>query len=130
MTLSSLSCSGLAIAQKTILHNSNIHPFELAYWYGWVLLLLIFLSMKKIGVDIFAIPKECIPTVIMRGTVGVCSNISFNIALQFISMSKTSVLFWTNPIIIAILGRIFLKEKLTYYDWSAVIIAFIGVLLI
>ncbi|CDW78650.1 membrane protein [Stylonychia lemnae] len=130
MTLSSLSCSGLAVAQKALLHNSPIHPFELAYWYGWLLFLVVYANMRYQKIDTFSMSKEAIPTLILRGTIGVCANICFNIALQLISMSKASVLFWTNPIIIAILGRVFLKEKLTYFDWIACFLAFIGVLLI
>ena len=66
----------------------------------------------------------------MRGTVGVLANCLFNMSLLLIPLSKASVLFWTSPIIVALLGRVFLKEKLTIFDWVACFLAFLGILLI
>lgn len=102
----------------------------MAYWYGWALFILVFATFKKLKIDIFDIKKEARITLIIRGTIGVSANICYLISLTMISMSKASVLFWTNPLVIALLGRYLLKEKLSYYDWAACLLAFMGILLI
>eukprot|EP00347_Sterkiella_histriomuscorum_P016188 403354149 len=136
MTCSSLTCSGLTIAQKLLLSNSKIHPFEMAYWYGIALTILVILTFKYLKLDFLSVPKTFNGdnsirwTLLIRGTVGVCANIAYNISMTMISMSKASVLFWTNPIVIALLGKFLLKEKLTYFDWAACFMAFCGILLI
>lgn len=42
----------------------------------------------------------------------------------------TSVFFWTCPMFTAIFGSLYLKEVLTHYDWAAVVLAFVGIVMI
>jgi len=46
------------------------------------------------------------------------------------SLTKATILFWTNPIFVALYSRIFLKERLSIFDWVAIFLAFIGVVLL
>jgi len=130
MMIASLLCSGLALAQKTLLHNSKISPFEMAYGYGWALFLIVYTNMRFLKIDPFEIPVKIRKTLILRGIVGVLANTCFNLAMTLIPMSKASVLFWTSPMVVAFLGRCFLNEKLSYFDYSACFMAFLGILLI
>ena len=102
----------------------------MAYWYGIALFIMVFLTAKRLNLDVFSFSKESRATLFLRGTIGMAGNIFYNISLTFISMSKASVLFWTNPIVIAFLGKFFLGEKLTYYDWAACFLAFLGIIMI
>ena len=102
----------------------------MAYGYGWTLFLIIYANMRYLKIDVFAIPIELRKTLILRGIVGFTTNICFNVALTLIPMSKASVLFWTSPMVVAILGRCFLNERLTSFDYAACLMAFIGILLI
>ena len=102
----------------------------MAYWYGWVLFLIVFANLKYLKIDPFNIPKIARLTLVIRGMFGVLANIFYNISMTYIPFSKASVLFWTNPMWIALLGRFFLGEKLSYFDWGACFLAFFGILLI
>ena len=130
MFLSSVCCSGLAFAQKSLLHYSPIHPFEMAYWYGMVLLVFVLANMKWLSIDPFSIPVKARKTLLMRGVIGMIANCLFNMSMQLIPMSKASVLFWTSPIVVALLSRAFLKERLSLFDWLACFLAFLGIVLI
>jgi drug/metabolite transporter (DMT)-like permease len=51
-------------------------------------------------------------------------------ALQYLQLTVTSAIFFTVPLIIAVLGAPLLGEKLDAGRWTAIIIGFIGVLVI
>ena len=44
-------------------------------------------------------------------------------------MSKAIVIFWTNPLIIALLAFIIINEKVTKFDVIGICCAFMGVIL-
>jgi drug/metabolite transporter (DMT)-like permease len=51
-------------------------------------------------------------------------------SIQLLELSKAAVIFWTNPMIIAVIAYLTLKERLTKFDVLAIILAFFGILLI
>jgi drug/metabolite transporter (DMT)-like permease len=51
-------------------------------------------------------------------------------ALQYLQLTVTSAIFFTVPLIIAVLGAPLLGEKLDAGRWTAIIIGFVGVLVI
>lgn len=57
-------------------------------------------------------------------------NLTFLMSLKFIPFSKASVFFWMSPVFTALVAHFYLHEKLTIYDWGAVFIAFIGIIII
>jgi len=79
--------------------------------------------------DIFKVPKEARLPLILRGIFGFTSNIAGTIAMKLIPLAKATVLFYTNPIFIAILGWIILKEHITVFDMCGVAATFIGVVI-
>ena len=66
----------------------------------------------------------------MRGLTGFSANMMYIGSIQLIEMSKAVVLFWTNPMVTAIMAWLFLKEKITTYDWAAISVAIAGVCVI
>ena len=63
----------------------------------------------------------------MRGVFGFTANICGYTAIKLIPLAKATVLFYTNPIFIAIIGYLILKEKITNYDIGGIACTFIGV---
>ena len=63
----------------------------------------------------------------MRGLFGVVANIAGNTAFKYIPLAKMTVLFYTNPIFIAIFGYLVLKERMTNYDIGGIAATFLGV---
>ena len=69
-------------------------------------------------------------TYVFRCIGGMLSNLTYLFSIKFISFSKATVIVYTCPVFTAVFGNIFLNEKLSIYDWSAVFIAFSGILMI
>jgi len=101
------------------------------YFVSIAMLVMQLSSMKFIFKDdLFPLPQQIRGTYIARCVIGMVSNVSFLISLKFISFSKSSVIFWTSPVFTALGARYFLHERLTIYDWGAVFVAFLGILMI
>lgn len=66
----------------------------------------------------------------MRCVLAMVSNVAYLISMNFISFSEATVIFWSNPVFTAIGARYYLGERLTYYDWVACFIAFVGILMV
>ena len=54
----------------------------------------------------------------------------FYISLTFMSLAMTSALFFCCPFFMSIFAIIFLKEKIGIRRWSAIVVGFIGVLIV
>ena len=54
----------------------------------------------------------------------------FYISLTFMSLAMTSALFFSCPFFMSILAIIFLKERIGIRRWSAIVVGFIGVLIV
>ena len=46
------------------------------------------------------------------------------------SLSKASTIFFTYPLFTAINARIFLGESISNFDWLAIVLAFVGIVLL
>ena len=62
----------------------------------------------------------------LRGLILLCANICFFYAISVISLAKALTLAFVAPLIVTAFSPIFLKEKVGYKRWLAVIIGFIG----
>lgn len=63
-----------------------------------------------------------------RGLIGSCGMISGFSALAFLPLPDATAYSYATPLIVVILAAILLKEEVRIYRWSAVLIGFIGVL--
>ncbi|MBB5089503.1 drug/metabolite transporter (DMT)-like permease [Pseudochrobactrum saccharolyticum] len=67
---------------------------------------------------------------IWRGLVGVMSMLSGFYALTLLPLPESIAINYASPLMIVVLSAIFLKEQVRIYRWSAVLIGFVGVLII
>jgi drug/metabolite transporter (DMT)-like permease len=65
---------------------------------------------------------------ILRGVFGFAGNISFTFAVRLIPLAKVTVIHYTNPIFIAVLGFFIVKEKPSISDLIGIGTTFTGVL--
>ena len=65
-----------------------------------------------------------------RGITLFFANICFFYSISIISMAKALTLAFVAPLITTILSSIFLKENVGFKRWSAVIVGFIGILIV
>jgi len=54
----------------------------------------------------------------------------FYISLTFMSLAEANALFFSSPFFVSILATIFLKEKVGFRRWLAILIGFIGVFIV
>ena len=133
MALASMSLSLVNISTKLLLDSSTIKTYEVAYWQGLVVsvTLICILSYQEEkagrGADFFKVPKEVRTPFILRGVFGFTSNILLFQSLHYIPLSKMTVLFYTNPIFIALIAYVMLKIKMTNFDIAGILATFIGV---
>ena len=66
----------------------------------------------------------------IRGLILLSANICFFYAISIISLAKALTLAFVAPLIVTAFSPIFLKEKVGYRRWAAVIIGFIGSLVV
>ncbi len=142
MTIATISLSIVYIFTKLLNEISRIQPYEITYWTGVSCFFSMFILMKYLesrtpmdqrggrpSRDIFKVPKEARLPLILRGIFGFTANITGAIAVRLIPLAKATVLFYTNPIFIAFLGWVILKEHITIFDMCGVAATFIGVLI-
>ena len=130
-----LATSTLYTLQKVLLQynlerNNPIDPNEWMYWICLTVCILNIFASWYTNANLFPIPKNLRVIFIVRMFSGMLSNITFLISLKFIPFAKASVIFWTSPVFTALGASIFLKEKLTKFDWVALVIAFICIIVI
>ena len=66
----------------------------------------------------------------LRGLILLCANICFFYAISVISLAKALTLAFVAPLIVTAFSPVFLGEKVGYRRWSAVILGFIGSLVV
>jgi drug/metabolite transporter (DMT)-like permease len=67
--------------------------------------------------------------VILRAVLGALSLVVTFAAFSLLPMAEATVLLFTSSLFIPVLGVLFLKESVGPYRWSAVVIGFIGVII-
>ena len=108
----------------------EIGSFEFIYWKSVSMILFEYVFIKASGSDHMDVPKELRTTIFCRALTGFIGMSGLFTGIQLTSMSKAVVLFNVNPIFVAIFARIFLGEKISYFDWVAIVLAFFGIVLL
>jgi len=67
---------------------------------------------------------------LIRGLILLCANVLFFYAISLISLAKALTLAFIAPLIVTALSPIFLGELVGFKRWSAVIIGFLGILIV
>tara|TARA_Y100000590_G_scaffold442875_1_gene571554 strand:+ start:1173 stop:2066 length:894 start_codon:yes stop_codon:yes gene_type:complete len=109
--------------------KNNLSVLNVIFLRGLITTFLIFLYLKfyekKNITNIIKIKKFH-----QRGIYEVLTAISFFIGLIFLPVAEVYTLLMTNPFFVTIFAFIFLKEKVGIRRWTAVIIGFIGVIVV
>lgn len=75
-------------------------------------------------------PKESRKLLLMRGSFGTCSILFLHISVKLIDPSDAVALFHLNTIIVSVIARIILKEKVGLAHLTCLIMSMLGVLFI
>jgi len=67
---------------------------------------------------------------IFRGTALFVATLSNFVALRYLQLAETVSIFFLAPLVVAVLAIIFLDEKVGPHRWGAIIVGFVGVLVV
>ena len=108
--------------------TSEFHPIQIIWFRqsGLLVGVLIFIALRGFSVLNSAQPK----LQITRGVLVVFSSLLFVFAVRYAPLADATAASFVAPFFVTILGAFVLKEKVGIRRWSAVIIGFIGALII
>ena len=66
----------------------------------------------------------------LRGSLLVVSTFFNFVAVKYLSLTMTAAIMFSSPIFVALFSIVFLKERVGIWRWSAIIVGFLGVLII
>lgn len=69
-------------------------------------------------------------TLILRSIAAFLGATGFYLALQYTDLSKATALYWTNPMMTAVIAYFVINESLSFVDWLAIFTSFAGILVI
>jgi drug/metabolite transporter (DMT)-like permease len=110
--------------------SADHYAIEIAFYRNAIAVMpfafYIFLCGRRDLLKVYSRPNA----LIIRSLIGTASLLATFKAFNFLPMADAQALFFTSSLFIPVLGYFFLKEHVGPYRWSAVIIGFLGMLII
>ncbi len=103
--------------------------FQIAFFRFFFALFPLFpLIVSSGGLDVFKTKR--FPGHVWRSIVGTLSLISYFYSLQHLPLADAVAVSFTNPLFITLLSMVLLKEKVGLNRWIAIVLGFVGVVII
>ena len=119
-----------AFLLKLLYLNSDISTYEFTYWQSMIMIVMNLVSFKQAGKDHLLVRDDMRVTIIVRSVCAFLGVTGFYLALQYTDLSKATALYWTNPMMTAVIAYFALNETLNFVDWLSIIVSFAGILII
>ena len=122
----------IALTPDTLLLRlAHMGGLEMTFWRGLLMAIVLFAILAVIYKgdffkNIIAIGKTGIVISLML----VLSSISFVFGLEYASVAKVLIIIAITPMLTAIFSIFYLKEHIKFGTWVAIIISFIGILIV
>ena len=130
MLISALFFSLMAFILKKLYQTSAISTYEVTYWQSMIMITLNFSLFKVYQKDHMQVPSAMRGTLVFRSITAFLGITGFYLALQYTDLSKATALYWTNPMMTAVISYCVLNEHINFIDWLAIFISFFGVIVI
>jgi drug/metabolite transporter (DMT)-like permease len=128
MLIAAICFTVSAFLLKLLYLKSNINTYEFTYWNSIVMGILNLFLFKYNNKDHLLVRDDMRTTLILRSICAFIGATGFYLALQYTDLSKATVLYWTNPMMTAILSYFWINEALSFIDWIAIFVSFAGIL--
>ena len=115
---------------KYIMKEWLLSTPELTYYVSLMMLGLLLIGVKYAEQDVFSIAKGAQFDLVCRAGSGFLSDVLLFVAFHYTSYSKAFCLFFTCPLMCPFLARCLLGEKIKLWDVIAVVLGFIGTLML
>lgn len=109
------------------LSSQTMDPMEIVFYKNILGVMIILYSLKKVPVSI---DKSKLHLLLLRGIFGALAMILFFYTIATIPLGVAVILNKTSPFFVTILAYYFMKETINTYTFFALIIGFLGVVLI
>ncbi|ACL59827.1 DMT family transporter [Methylobacterium nodulans] len=120
-TLMSAGVKGLADRQfptgEIVFFRSAFAILPLLIWLGWQ------------GAVIEAVRTSNLRGHILRSLIGACGMFAGFAGLSFLPLSDSVAIGYASPLLVVVLAAIVLRERVQAYRWAAVVVGFVGVLI-
>ncbi|MCT4635467.1 MAG: DMT family transporter [Rickettsiales bacterium] len=126
MILHALSASMLFALVKTL--SKDISSNQVVFLYKFTLLLIISPWIIKNGLKVFY--TERLKTYIVSGIFGTSATLCLMYGIQHIPLANVTALWYMEKIFLVIIGVIFFKEKIDIKRATAIILSFIGAIIV
>lgn len=128
MMVSALMTTVMNVIIKTTIKDVNVQ--QAAIIRAVFLALGCFMHLKIDRTSIFSVPPHLYKIMLLRALFGFCAVIGLYMALEELSMSEAVSLYFTSPIITAILCYFALGEKLSRFEILGIFSSMFGVVLL
>lgn len=126
MLLATLLFAGMAIAIR--LASQTLHSFEVAFFRNFFGVIVALPLLAVHGKSLLR--PQRLPKYLVRCTIGVVSMLSGFWAIANLPLAKAIALSYSSPIFVILAAVLFLGERVHVRRWTAVLVGFIGVLVI
>lgn len=131
MLLGALEMStAMAIAKNM---TDEIHPFELNFFrclFGLLAMVPFLLGGARAGGGLGVMRTKRLRLHIGRGIMGGIGQICVFYALAYLSLAVVTAITFTRPLFLVVFAVLFLGEMVRWRRWSAIVIGFVGVLIV
>ena len=105
----------------------HIPPMEIVFFRCIISFFITFFLLRRKRISIFGNNRFLL---ILRGLCGTAGLYLYFIILQNIPLATASTLIYLTPLFTSIVGVLVLKEKMSFFQWFLLFVAFSGILLI
>ena len=109
--------------------SSDLHFLQVV-WGRYFFMILISLPLTYLFFKKYLVKPKNISIQFIRSIFLFLSTVLFFYAISITSMAKALALAFVSPLIVTLLSSFLLKEKVGFHRWTAVIVGFIGALII
>ena len=111
------------------LYEEGMSPSTVLFWrfgLAWVIIAIVMLFRK----EKLAVTKKEFATLTALGLLFLASSLTLYVSFQMMAVGVASTLLFVYPVLTAAIMAIFFREKLTLSTISAIILSFLGVMLL
>lgn len=110
------------------LASQSLHTYEIAFFRNFFGLLALLPLLRRSGMAV--LKTQQLPRYLLRSAIGVVSMLCGFWAIGHLPLAQAISLSYSTPLFVTIAAAIFLHEQVRLRRWTAVIVGFIGVLVI
>lgn len=109
---------------------TTVYPVVMVLWARYVVHVLLMVGAFAPSYKLGLVKTQRPWLQLLRGVCMVCTNLFFISALRFIPLAEGTSIIYITPLLVTAFSGPVLGEKVTRFQWMAVLIGFIGVLIV